>query len=297
MSAVTVNTSAFDSGTSGDHVYFNFRYWQTGTIPAGANILQSSSNNSSWANVTTGFNLDSQEVETLVLDNLALYTEKRYLFPRTTDQRYWRVQTGPQPSGAQDSYARFSVFSLRPDYQFISTGTYLNGGATTVGYYALSTAIANSVTIGSLPAISGTVTANIGNPSDIIGGGYNNLEEFAASGGIPVNLETNFVNNALPISGTVTVSQLPRVTFIDGSGTVVTANSAVTLFASSTTRSYLLVQVTTGSAFVNVGATATTVNGINLTAGQGYAWETTIPQGLVSLISTTTSSRWVAKEA
>jgi hypothetical protein len=71
----------------------------------------------------------------------------------------------------------------------------------------------------------------------------------------------------------------------------------VTLFASSTTRSYLLVQVTTGSAFVNVGATATTVNGINLTAGQGYAWETTIPQGLVSLISTTTSSRWVAKEA
>jgi hypothetical protein len=107
-----------------------------------------------------------------------------------------------------------------------------------------------------------------------------------------------------PISGTVTIGslptlapQLPRVTFIDGSGTVTTANSAITVFASSTTRSYLLVQVTTGSAFVNVGATATTVNGINLTAGQGYAWETTIPQGLVSLISTTTSSRWVAKEA
>jgi hypothetical protein len=91
--------------------------------------------------------------------------------------------------------------------------------------------------------------------------------------------------------------QLPRVTFIDGSGSVTTANSAITVFASSTTRSYLLVQVTTGSAFVNVGATATTLNGINLTAGQGYAWETTIPQGLVSLISTTTSSRWVAKEA
>jgi acetyltransferase-like isoleucine patch superfamily enzyme len=114
----------------------------------------------------------------------------------------------------------------------------------------------------------------------------------------------------VPISGTVTIGnsvtigslptltpQLPRATFIDGSGSVTTANSAITVFASSTTRSYLLVQVTTGSAFVNVGATATTVNGINLTAGQGYAWETTIPQGLVSLISTTTSSRWVAKEA
>ena len=114
----------------------------------------------------------------------------------------------------------------------------------------------------------------------------------------------------LPVSGTVTVGnsvtigslptltpQLPRVTFIDGSGTVVTANSAVTLFASSSTRSYLLVQVTTGSAFVNVGATATTLNGISLTAGQGYAWETTIPQGAVSLISTTTNSAYVAKQA
>jgi hypothetical protein len=106
------------------------------------------------------------------------------------------------------------------------------------------------------------------------------------------------VSNSVTIGSLPTLTpQLPRVTFIDGSGTVVTANSAVTLFASSSTRSYLLVQVTTGSAFVNVGATATTVNGINLTAGQGYAWETTIPQGLVSLISTTTSSRWVAKEA
>ena len=110
----------------------------------------------------------------------------------------------------------------------------------------------------------------------------------------------------LPVSnyGSVTIGslptltpQLPRVTFIDGSGTVVTANSAVTLFASSSTRSYLLVQVTTGSAFVNVGATATTVNGISLTAGQGYAWETTIPQGVVSLISTTTNSAYVAKQA
>ena len=124
----------------------------------------------------------------------------------------------------------------------------------------------------------------------VIGG---NLRTWLSS---PVATVT--VGNSVTIGSLPTLApQLPRVTFIDGSGTVVTANSAVTLFASSTTRSYLLVQVTTGSAFVNVGATATTVNGINLTAGQGYAWETTIPQGLVSLISTTTSSRWVAKEA
>ncbi len=167
---------------------------------------------------------------------------------------------------------------------------------------------------GPLP-ISGTVTANVPLVStDLTGGVTQGIPVYLAGGKDGVVLdEINYVNNVLSlpaISGTVTVGnsvtigslptlapQLPRVTFIDGSGTVVTANSAVTLFASSTTRSYLLVQVTTGSAFVNVGATATTVNGINLTAGQGYAWETTIPQGLVSLISTTTSSRWVAKEA
>jgi hypothetical protein len=163
--------------------------------------------------------------------------------------------------------------------------------------------------------ISGTVTASLrppevgyntfisqsgsDSPAFAVGIGYNTASntEFLAVNDSGNNLPVS-VGNSVTIGSLPTLApQLPRVTFIDGSGTVVTANSAVTLFASSTTRSYLLVQVTTGSAFVNVGATATTVNGINLTAGQGYAWETTIPQGAVSLISTTTSSRWVAKEA
>ena len=217
--------------------------------------------------------------------------------------------------------------------------------------------VGNSVTIGSLPAISGTVTANGGDGTFLVGGlrggsktafsmdvgtGYlqTKVESMPAISGtitigvvsqgcfgatiqgydtqtgqsfgncVPVKLfedATGLIGN---VAGTVTVGnsvtigslptltpQLPRVTFIDGSGSVTTANTAVTVFASSSTRSYLLVQVTTGSAFVNVGATATTVNGISLTAGQGYAWETTIPQGLVSLISTTTNSAYVAKQA
>jgi hypothetical protein len=169
--------------------------------------------------------------------------------------------------------------------------------------------VVSSVTIGSLPAISGTVTANVagqyfdstsGDTAQLVNPVYYDGEIYRVTPSFPLPVTIRpapYGQTVVTISGTVTVSQLPRVTFIDGSGTVVTANSAVTLFASSSTRSYLLVQVTTGSAFVNVGATATTVNGINLTAGQGYAWETTIPQGLVSLISTTTSSRWVAKEA
>ena len=179
--------------------------------------------------------------------------------------------------------------------------------------------VGNSVTIGSIPAISGTVTANA------FGTGGNNVaysipvapdEADAVTRGLSIGFHENLTadefrtvkaSEPFPVQirkGSVTIGslptltpQLPRVTFIDGSGTVVTANSAVTLFASSSTRSYLLVQVTTGSAFVNVGATATTLNGISLTAGQGYAWETTIPQGAVSLISTTTNSAYVAKQA
>jgi len=145
------------------------------------------------------------------------------------------------------------------------------------------TLTSTTVTVSSLPALAagtaqiGSVTASISNA---------------------VTVGNSITIGSLPaISGAVTVNQLPRVTLIDNSGSITVANSAVTVFASSTTRSYLLVQVTTGSVFLNVGATATTLNGISLTAGQGYAWETTIPQGIVSLISTTTSSLYVAKQA
>jgi hypothetical protein len=145
------------------------------------------------------------------------------------------------------------------------------------------TLTSTTVTVSSLPALAagtaqiGSVTASISNT---------------------VTVGNSVTIGSLPaISGAVTVNQLPRVTLIDNSGSITVANSAVTVFASSTTRSYLLVQVTTGSVFLNVGATATTLNGISLTAGQGYAWETTIPQGIVSLISTTTSSLYVAKQA
>ena len=203
------------------------------------------------------------------------------------------------------------------------TNTSLNISVKGIGSASLESAtnfpVSGTVTIGSLPAISGTVTvgassvtfnANVGTRPDgsrhplSLESGSNYLNARVYPSDILPFLATVTVGNSVTIgslpaiSGTVTANSIfPRVTLIDGSGTVTTADTAITVFASSSTRSYLLVQVTTGSAFVNVGATATTVNGINLTAGQGYSWETTIPQGIVSLISTTTSSRYVAKEA
>ena len=96
-------------------------------------------------------------------------------------------------------------------------------------------------------------------------------------------------------STTVTVSALPRPTWTNYSGTVTTANTAVTAI-STTTRSYLLAQVTTGQMFVNIGATATSMNSVYFSAGQGFAWETSVPQGIVSIISAVTGTNYVLKE-
>jgi len=111
-----------------------------------------------------------------------------------------------------------------------------------------------------------------------------------------VTVGNSLTIGSLPaISGTVTVSALPRPTWTNYSGTVTTASTAVTAI-STTTRSYLLAQVTTGQMFLNIGATATTLNGIYFSAGQGFAWETSVPQGIVSIISTVTGTNYVLKE-
>jgi len=221
--------------------------------------------------------------------------------------------TGTRWYFEQEGEVEFYSTTTATDLRVITNWTDSGGAGANVQitpYSVEPVAIPGGVAISSLPAISGTVTANsltnlYDEPNDQYLSRSAAFVEISAGEFQPVG-----INNNMPISGTVTVGNsvtigslptlspvLPRVTFLDGSGTVTTANSAVTVFASSSTRSYLLVQVTTGSAFVNVGATATTLNGINLTAGQGYAWETTIPQGIVSLISTTTSTNYVAKEA
>jgi len=96
------------------------------------------------------------------------------------------------------------------------------------------------------------------------------------------------------VGNSVTIGSLPKPTWTDYSGTVVTAGSAVTAI-NTTTRSYLLAQVTTGQMFLNIGATATTLNSIYFSAGQGFAWETSVPQGIVSIISSVTGTNYVLK--
>lgn len=165
------------------------------------------------------------------------------------------------------------------------------------------TLTSTTVTVSSMPAISGTVTANLSNvvtndqfnavPAVRVMGTGNDGIILAGidDSGNPANI---YEGGLLPISGTVTAN-LIKPTWTNYSGTVVTANTAVTAI-SNTSRSYLLAQVTTGQMFLNIGATATSLNSVYFSAGQGFAWETVVPQGIVSIISAVTGTNYVLKE-
>jgi hypothetical protein len=166
------------------------------------------------------------------------------------------------------------------------------------------TLTSTTVTVSSLPALAagtaqiGSVTASISGTVPVSGTFYQATQ--------PVSLATVPTHGVTLASTTVTVSSLPGIsgtvtanfikpTWTNYSGTVATANTAVTVIT-ATTRSYLLAQVTTGQMFLNIGATATTLNSVYFSAGQGFAWESSVPQGIVSIISAVTGTNYVLKE-
>ena len=169
---------------------------------------------------------------------------------------------------------------------------------------SVTASISNSVTIASFAT---SVTARLINPAgtavtyaEVGTAGSPSIDVLSVQGvtsgtAIPISISSVTIGSLPAISGTVTVSALPRPTWTNYSGTAVTAFTAITAI-STTTRSYLLAQVTTGQMFLNIGATATTLNSVYFSAGQGFAWETSVPQGIVSIISTVTGTNYVLKE-
>jgi hypothetical protein len=196
------------------------------------------------------------------------------------------------PSGTN----RIGVVTIGGGTVTIGAGTAQIGSVTasisgTVPISISSVTVGNSITIGSaLPTGTNRIgVVTIGAGTVTIGAGTAQIGSVTASiSGTPS------VTFGL-ISGTVTIGSLPRPAWTDYSGTVVTANTAVTSI-NTTTRSYLLAQVTTGQMFLNIGATATTLNSVYFSAGQGFAWETSVPQGIVSIISAVTGTKYVLKE-
>ena len=80
------------------------------------------------------------------------------------------------------------------------TDVQLRASAVTVGG---TVTVGNSLTISSLPAISGTVTANVVSSPSLVGGGYSNFQDLIGNNSFSVygNVDIESINSALP-SGT-----------------------------------------------------------------------------------------------
>jgi hypothetical protein len=151
---------------------------------------------------------------------------------------------------------------------------------------------------GTVPAISGTVTARLnyvadsavgldGGPTDLAGLrlGYNSNE------GNEFVIVTE--DSGLPISGTVTANN-PSGALTTRFGSVVTANLAtLTSAVTNTSRKYLLVQnIATSTVTIGIGFAPTTTQGIQLTAGAGLTFDAFCPTGGVWWLSSTTGSNF-----
>jgi hypothetical protein len=171
------------------------------------------------------------------------------------------------------------------------------------------TLASTTVTVSSLPAISGTVTASISNftifssdqggvqPDTGIQLGFSTEDSFGE------DYVRVAPSNPLPVkaSGTVTANS-SNGSLTTRFGSVTTANTAfATSAVTNANRKYLLIQNITTAAnviTVGIGFTPTTTQGIQLFAGAGLTFEGSyIPTGAVNLLSSVTASCYTILEA
>jgi hypothetical protein len=80
-------------------------------------------------------------------------------------------------------------------------------------------------------------------------------------------------------------------------GTLTANTTNGTLFASNSNRNYLLVQCTSGTAYLDTNGTATTSDGILLTSGQGITFEGNfVPTGAITAITSTGTARLIGRQ-
>ena len=98
-------------------------------------------------------------------------------------------------------------------------------------------------------------------------------------------LQADVADGIPPIRGSTTI------------GTLTASTSDGTLFATNSTRNYLLVQCTSGTAFIDTNGTASTANGIQLTSGQGITFEGSfIPTGAIAAITSTGTAQLIGRQ-
>jgi hypothetical protein len=228
-------------------------------------------------------------------------------------------------------------FGVAVNYAEPITGTVTLGAGTaqigsvtasisgTVPISISSVTVGNSVTIGSIPAISGTVTANINSQfygestnkyairssAAYIDGG--DLYDVTESNPLPICINDSGGNsygtlgNPLKVSGTVTISSLPAIggavtANLAISSTVITSGSftsitSATLVPANTARKMATVyNLGAGQLFINAGATATTLGGgfmVALSSGDFYECPYTTTT-LSAIFATAGTASWVS---
>ena len=85
---------------------------------------------------------------------------------------------------------------------------------------------------------------------------------------------------------------IPPIRGTTSTGTLTAGTTNGTLFATNSTRNYLLVQCTSGTVFIDTNGTASATNDIQLTAGQGITFEGSfVPTGAIAAITSTGTAR------
>lgn len=98
-------------------------------------------------------------------------------------------------------------------------------------------------------------------------------------------IQADIADGISPIRGTTTI------------GTLTAGTTNGTLFATNSTRNYLLVQCTSGTVFIDTNGTASATNGIQLTSGQGITFESSfVPTGAIAAITSSGTAQLIGRQ-
>ena len=160
-------------------------------------------------------------------------------------------------------------------------------GTNTIGYVNLQDGSGNAITSSSIGGKQ-RLDVNLSSAGTIGSSAPTTANLYAGTDG------TNLRAVSVDTNGRVNINQVRGTTTI---GTLTAGTTNGTLFATNSTRNYLLVQCTSGTAYIDTNGTATTANGILLTSGQGITFEGSfIPTGAIAAITSTGTAQLVGRQ-
>jgi hypothetical protein len=160
-------------------------------------------------------------------------------------------------------------------------------GTSTIGYVNLQDGSGNAITSSSI-AGKQRLDVNLSSAGTIGSSIPTTANLYAGTDG------TNMRAVSVDANGRVNVNQVRGATTI---GTLTAGTTNGTLFATNSTRNYLLVQCTSGTAYIDTNGTATAGDGVLLTSGQGITFEGSfIPTGAIAAITSTGTARLIGRQ-